>query len=78
MDARVGLGAQALVDKDYQGQGLRTELLQLLLKQLLGQYDYIFSTISKENPRAFKAHSKDGWKVVLEDEQVYSVFLPVE
>jgi GNAT superfamily N-acetyltransferase len=76
-DARVGVGGQALVDAPFQGQGIRENLLHLLIIHLQGQYDYLFGTISKENPRAFRAHTKDGWQVKHEDEQYWSVFYPV-
>jgi GNAT superfamily N-acetyltransferase len=74
---RVGVGAQACIHPFYQGKGLRPQMLQFLIKQLVGRYDYAFSTISKENPRAFKAHAKDGWQLFGEEEHYYYVVLPI-
>ena len=76
-NSKVGLGAQALVDIEYQGTGLRSLMLNELTRSLKNKFDFLFSTISKENPRAFKGHTKDGWTVVDEDENVYSVILTV-
>ncbi|MFT4247791.1 MAG: hypothetical protein QM581_07100 [Pseudomonas sp.] len=76
-NSKVGLGAQALVDIEYQGTGLRSLMLNELTLALKNKFDFLFSTISKENPRAFKGHTKDGWIVVEEDENVYSVILKV-
>ena len=49
----------------------------LLVQQLAGRFDYAFSTISKENTRAFNAHTKDGWQVMGEDDHYHYVVLPV-
>ena len=75
--ARVGIGAQACILPLYQGQGLRPQMLDLLVQQLAGRFDYAFSTISKENTRAFNAHTKDGWQVMGEDDHYHYVVLPV-
>lgn len=74
----VGLGSQALVIREFQGTTLRKLMLDELVKQTMEKYDYLFSTISKENPRAFKAHTKDGWEVVGEDESTFHVVLGLE
>ncbi|MDO7886652.1 hypothetical protein [Hymenobacter cheonanensis] len=74
---RVGTGAQACIDLPYQGTGLRQRLLQQLLKQVAGRFDYLFATIAKENTKAFRAHTGDGWQVRGENNQLYYVVLPV-
>lgn len=72
-DDSIGLGAQALVEAAFQGQGIREAMLKKLAQFNQDKYDYFFSTISKKNPRAFRAHTKDGWYVVDEDELKYFV-----
>lgn len=73
----VGIGAQACIDQAYQGTGLRVVMLRQLLAQVTSRYDYLFATISKENSKAFRAHTRDGWQVRGENELVYYVVLPV-
>lgn len=75
--ARVGVGAQACVAPAYQGQGLLTRMLQQLLRQVAGTYEYLFATISKDNAAGRVAHTKDGWQFVDEDDSRYYVLLPV-
>ena len=75
--ARVGVGAQACLLPAYQGQGLLTRLLQQLLQQVACTYDYLFATISKDNAAGRRAHTKDGWQFVDEDDSRHYVLLPV-
>lgn len=73
--SRVGLGAQALVIKDYQGQGIRESMLKLLTENLKDKYHFLFSSIQKMNTRANAAHLKDNWQIVAEDEnRVYVIY----
>jgi hypothetical protein len=76
--SRVGLGSQALVDKEFQGSHLRKLMLNELVKFVSEKYDFLFSTISKQNTRAFNAHTKDGWKVVSEDQDTNHVILDIK
>ncbi len=73
--SRVALGAQALVDSNFQGSILRKLMLNELVKLNTISYEYFFSTISRENLRAFHAHAKDGWEVVSEDVDTFHTLL---
>jgi hypothetical protein len=74
-NSRVGLGAQALVIKEHQGQGIRENMLELLVLNLKNKYDFMFSSIQKLNTRANIAHLKDNWELVGEDEnRVYVIY----
>ncbi len=77
-ESKVALGAQALVDKDFQGSILRKLMLDELVKLNYDKYEYFFSTISKENLRAFNAHQKDGWQTISEDNETYHVILDLK
>lgn len=74
---KVGLGAQAVVDKDFQGTGLREAMLTALLKLVRNKYDYLVSKIARQNTRAWNGHNKDGWKLVDEDADFFYVILKV-
>lgn len=67
------VGAQAIVDNEFMGSGIRPLMLQRLAQNVQGKFDYLFATIAKDNPRAFKAHTRDGWEVVDEDNILYFV-----
>lgn len=53
-------------------------MLNWLVESQRVKYDFFFSTISKENPRAFHAHAKDGWQVVGEDEDTFHAILDLK
>lgn len=74
---KVCVGAQAVVDSRFMGSGIRVLMLDRLVNNVKGQYDLLFATIAKENPRAFKAHTRDGWTVVGEEETLYYVVYKV-
>lgn len=74
---KIGLGAQAVVDKDFQGNGLREKMLSELMKLLDKKYDFLVSKIARQNTRAWNGHNKDGWKLVGEDELFFYVILKV-
>lgn len=74
---KVCVGAQAVVDKDFMGSGIRLFMLTKLVDNVRNSYDFLFSTIAKDNPRAYKAHTKDGWFVVDENETLFYVLYKV-
>ena len=76
-DANIGLAAQVCINTAYNGQGIRKKLLQKLLDQLTGRYDYFFGSIVKENLKGYTAHTNDGWKVIDEDDSVWYVVFAV-
>ncbi len=70
---QVCVGAQAVVDTDYMGKGIRQAMLTKLTDTVKNKYQFLFATIAKDNLRAYKAHTNDGWKVLGEDGQLYYV-----
>ena len=52
-------------------------MLKKLVDNMKGKYDFLFATIAKDNPRAFKAHTRDGWTVVDEDKELFYVVYKV-
>lgn len=75
ISARIGLGAQALIDKEHQGKGLSRPMLKLLCEKVNSKYDFLYSSISKENTKAFLVHSKEGWFLVDENDNSHYVLL---
>lgn len=75
-NAKVAIGAQALVEGRFQGKGVRQSMLQLLNKSFIGKYDYMFSSIKKDNTRANKAHLLDNWQLIGNEdkERVYVIY----
>jgi len=74
---KICVGAQAIVDAAYMGTGIRKLMLDKLVANMKGRYDYLFATIAKDNLRAYTAHTRDGWKVIGEEEQNYYVLYKV-
>ena len=75
---KVGIGAQALIEKEHQGKGLSRPMLKLLCQQVISKYDYLYSSISKENYKAFQVHTKEGWFVVDENDNSHYVLLDLK
>lgn len=71
------VGAQAVVDTEFMGSGIRSLMLDTLVGNMKGRYEYLFATIAKDNPRAFKAHTRDGWIVVDDEENLFYVIFKV-
>lgn len=74
---KVCVGAQAVVDSGFMGSGIRTLMLNKLVSNMKEKYSLLFATIAKDNPRAFKAHTRDGWDIVGEEEALYYVVYKV-
>lgn len=74
---RICVGAQTIVDTAYMGSGIRKLMLDKLVANMKDSYDYLFATIAKDNTRAYTAHTRDGWKVIGEEEQNYYVLYKV-
>ncbi len=72
-DSKVGIGVQICVDTSFQGTGLKTKVLEQLRKLAAGKYDFLFSTVGKDNERSYKAHKADGWEVIYETETHYCI-----
>lgn len=75
--SNICVGAQAVVDTEFMGSGIRPLMLDTLVENMKGKYEYLFATIAKDNPRAFKAHTRDGWTVVDEEESMFYVVFKV-
>lgn len=60
-ELKVACGAQAIVEKEYRSSGLTNRMLQLLIENVSGKYDYLMSSITKTNDTAFKVHEKSGY-----------------
>ncbi|MCD6010510.1 MAG: hypothetical protein K0Q79_372 [Flavipsychrobacter sp.] len=71
--SNVAIGVQICVDIPYQGTGLKTKILEQLCKLATGKYDFLFSTVGKENERSYKAHKSDGWEIIYETETHYCI-----
>lgn len=71
----VGIGAQALIDNEHQGKGLSRPMLRLLCEQVNSKYEYLYSSISKENLKAYQVHTREGWFVVDETADSHYVLL---
>ena len=74
-ELNICVGAQAVVDTYYMGSGIRQLMLDNLKQNMSDRYHCLFATIAKDNPRAFTAHTRDGWIVVGSDNNVYHVLL---
>ncbi|GGD72953.1 hypothetical protein GCM10011514_41310 [Emticicia aquatilis] len=71
------VGGQVVVDSSYMGSGIRQQMLKELVSNMKGCYDFLFGTIAKDNPRAYTAHTRDGWKVYGEDDNLFFVLYEV-
>jgi len=64
-----------LIDKEHQGNGLSRPMLKILCEQVQSKYGYLYSSISKQNSKAYKVHTKEGWFVVDENDNFHYVLL---
>lgn len=72
-DSKVGLGVQICIDTPYQGTGLKTKILELIIQLAREKYDFLFSTVGKENERSARAHKADGWETIWDTETHYCI-----
>jgi len=72
---KIGYGAQAVIEKEYRGNNLLQLMLNELIKQLNGKYEILFSSVTKINNSALKAHTAGGYKVLAEDDDKFYVGL---
>jgi GNAT superfamily N-acetyltransferase len=71
---RISQRAQAAIHPDYHHQGYSHELFEYLLGRAGPKYDYLFSVISKKNPK-IAGYLKAGWEVVSEEpDLIYVVY----
>ncbi len=53
-------------------------MLELLIKNVGGKYDYLMSSITKTNDNAFKVHERSGYLIVGETETKVFVCLKIK
>jgi hypothetical protein len=76
-DSRVAVGVQTAVQQQYHGTGLIVSVRKAFLALLKDRFDYLFTTISKENVRSYHSATKFGWQVVGEHPEHYYLVLQV-
>jgi ribosomal protein S18 acetylase RimI-like enzyme len=74
---KIAYGAQAVIKKDFRGQGITERLLQELITSICSDFDYLFSSITKFNKVAFSVHQRSGYMIVGEDEERCYVLLKI-
>jgi len=77
INSKVGLGVQVLIDLNYQGIGLMDKMLHYLINLMAHKYEFLFSTISKENQKSLSAHIRSNWRVVDEIDNIYCIIYGV-
>ena len=75
--SRVAVGVQTAVQQQYHGTGLIVRVRKVFLALLKDRFDYLFTTISKENVRSYHSATKFGWQVVGEHPEHYYLVLQV-
>lgn len=75
--SRIAVGVQTAVEEQYHGTGLIVSVRKHFLKLLSDRFDYLFTTISKENVRSFKSATSFGWQVVGDSGEHYYLILKV-
>ena len=63
-ETAVSFGAQNCIARDYQGRGLRQQLLSALIALLAGRYDHLFSVIMQDNQKSLNGNGRDGWRTI--------------
>lgn len=74
---RVALGAQAVININYLGKGIRQQLFIGFKALLRDRFDFVLSRIKSTNLKAQSAHDKDGWRLVYEDNEFDYVLLRI-
>lgn len=74
---QIGYGAQAIIEKEFRGGDLLNMMLLELIKALDHKYTFLFSSVTKINESAFRAHAKGGYEILSEDESKYYVGLSI-
>jgi hypothetical protein len=75
--SRIAVGVQTAVEEQYHGTGLIVSVRKHFLKLLSDRFDYLFTTISKQNERSFKSATNFGWQVVGDSGEHYYLILKV-
>lgn len=75
--SRIAIGVQTAVEEAFHGSGLISLVRNEFKKILSDRFDYLFTTISKDNHRSFKSAINFGWQIVGENDEHYYLILPV-
>lgn len=76
-NSRVAVGIQTAVEEEYHGSGLIIMVRKFFLKMLSDRFDYLLTTISKQNIRSYKSATKFGWQIVGDNEEHFFLILKV-
>jgi len=57
---------QICIHKEYRSQGIFRKLYEKMIETLRGEYTYIITEISLQNPRSMQAHKKCGFESLLD------------
>ena len=60
---------QVCIDKDYRGQGIFPGLYAEMKRRMAPHFEWIFSLVSRRNPRSLRAHAKVGFQTFVDYEQ---------
>lgn len=74
---RIAIGVQTAVRVAFHGTGLISLLRNEFKKLLSDRFDYLFTTISKENHRSYKSATNFGWQIVGDNKEHFYLILPV-
>ena len=58
---RIGDGCQVCIEENFRSGGLSRKMLDVLITAIKGKYDYLLSTISKENSVSLTNSTALGW-----------------
>jgi hypothetical protein len=74
-ESKIGLCAQVLIEREHQNRGLFRPMLIFLSQLLANKYDWLYSSISKQNLKSLYVHTKTGWTIVGENDRCYFILL---
>jgi len=75
--SRISVGTQTAVHDIYQGTGVISLVRYNFMKLMGDRFDYLLTSISKENQRSYISSTKFGWEVVRETEEHYYLVIKI-
>ncbi|RYD57995.1 MAG: hypothetical protein EOP56_06905 [Sphingobacteriales bacterium] len=76
-ESRIAIGVQTAVDERFHGSGLINRVRAHFIDLLSDRFNYLFTTISKQNPRSYKSATKYGWITVGDNDHHYYLIYKV-
>lgn len=76
-NSNIAIGIQTAVELAYHGSGLIVAIRNEFKNLLRNRYQYLFTTIAKDNIRSYNSATIFGWQVVGSDEHYYYLTLLV-